>query len=161
LEKQNSKATLLELTLNGSKDSPVINEDGNRLYWIGLYGMNGMTMTELVSFGRSWAYAPELSLSGRGYVSTGYDKKQRCYLLESSNARAGRVEFTLEGSKDSPVINPAIVVKNWNSDTAKILVNGKENKNSKVGINHQLDGDELVVYIPLKSEVPVKITVLP
>jgi len=120
-----------------------------------------MTMTELISFGRSWAYAPELSITGNGYASNGYDKAQRCYRLESSNARAGTVVFTLEGSKDSPVINPAIVVKNWNSNSAKILVNGKENKNSKVGINHQLDGDDLVIYIPLNEIRPVKITVIP
>lgn len=140
---------------------PVIHEDGKRLYWIGLYGMNSMNLDELISFGRSWAFAPALSLSGRGFVSTGYDITQRCYQLENQNTKATPLELTLNGSKDSPVINPAIVVKNWNSDTAKILVNGKENKNIKVGINHQLDGDELVLYIPLKSEAPVKITVLP
>jgi hypothetical protein len=140
---------------------PVIHEDGNRLYWIGLYGMNGMNMPDLISFGRSWAYAPELSVIGIGYVSKGYDKAQRCYHLESSNSKSRTVEFTLKGSKDSPVINPAIVVKNWNSNGAKILVNGKENRNCKVGINHQLDGDELVVYISLNEEVPVKITMIP
>ena len=140
---------------------PVIHEDGNRLYWIGLYGMNNMNLDELISFGRSWAYAPALSLSGSGYISKGYDKTQRCYQLENRNSKATPLELTLNASKDSPIINPAIVVKNWNSAGARILVNGKENKNSKVGINHQLDGDELVLYIPLKSEAPVKITVLP
>jgi hypothetical protein len=140
---------------------PVIHEDGNRLYWIGLYGMNSMNMNELISFGRSWAYAPELLITENGYLSNGYDKAQRCYRLENQNVKATSVELTLEGSKDSPVVNPAIVVKNWNSDSAKILVNGKEYKNSKVGINHQLDGDELVIYIPLKEITPVKITVFP
>ena len=38
------------------------------------------------------------------------------------------VDFTLKGSKDSPVINPAIIVKHWNSNRAKILVNGKETR---------------------------------
>jgi hypothetical protein len=40
-------------------------------------------------------------------------------------------------------------------------VNGKDSKNSKVGINHQLDGDNLVIYISLKEEAPVKITIVP
>ena len=31
-------------------------------------------------------------------------------------------------------MNPAILVKNWNTNGAKILVNGKETKTSKVGI---------------------------
>jgi hypothetical protein len=123
--------------------------------------MNEMKMEELISFGRSWAFAPALSLLENGFVSTGYDKSQRCYRLVNKNDKAAKLDLTLIGSKDSPVINPAIVVKNWKSDTAKILVNGKENKNGKVGINHQLDGDELVLYVPLKEITPVKITVLP
>jgi hypothetical protein len=140
---------------------PIIHEDGNRLYWLGLYGMNGMSMNELVSFGRSWAFAPELSFSGNGYVSKGYDNTQRCYHLENMNQKAEKVEFTLKGSKDSPVINPAFFVKNWNSNGAKILVNGKEFVNRKVGVNHKLDGDDLVIYIPLKEIIPVKITIVP
>ena len=138
---------------------PVIHENGNRLYWMGLYGMNGMSMNELVTFGRSWAYAPELLLKGNGCISRGYDKTQRCYQLENNKPYAGSIELTLKGSKGSPVINPAIMVKNWNQAGAKILVNGKENKNCKVGINHQLDGDDLVLYILLNEEAPVTITI--
>ena len=137
---------------------PVIHEDGNRMYWLGLYGMNGMNMDNLISFGRSWAYAPELTVAGNNYISKGYDKTQRCYQLESTTPKAGTVVFTLRGSKDSPIINPAILIKNWNSDGAKILVNGKESSNCKIGINHQLEGDDLVLYINLNEEVPVKIT---
>jgi hypothetical protein len=140
---------------------PPVHEDGNRLYWMGLYGMNKMNMTELVSFGRSWAYAPELSLSGNGFISKGYDKTQRCYQLENQNSKTGTVEMTLNGSKDSPVIHPAFVVKNWSSERAKILVNGKEIRSGKVGINHQLEGDEMVLFIPLKAEAPVKIKIVP
>ena len=138
---------------------PVIHENENRMYWIGLYGMNGMSLNDLIRFGRSWAYAPELTISGNGTISKGYDKTQRCYQLENNNSKAGTVVLTLKGSKDSPVINPAIVVKNWNSNGAKIMVNGKESKSSKVSINHQLDGDDLVLYISLNEEVPVTITI--
>ena len=138
---------------------PVIHENGNRLYWMGLYGMNGMSMKELVTFSRTWAYAPELLLKGNGSISRGYDKTQRCYQLENNKPSAVPIEFILKGSKSSPVINPAIIVKNWNSTGAKIFVNGIENKNSKVGINHKLDGDDLVIYIPLNEDVPVIITI--
>jgi Concanavalin A-like lectin/glucanases superfamily len=138
---------------------PVIHENGNRLYWMGLYGMNGMSMKELVTFGRTWAYAPELLLKGNGSISRGYDKTQRCYQLENNKPSAVPIEFILKGSKSSPVINPAIIVKNWNSAGAKILVNGKENKNCRVGINHHLDGDDLVLYISLNEEAPVIITI--
>ncbi len=140
---------------------PPIREEGNRLYWIGLYGMNGMKMTDLIRFGRSWAYAPELSVIGKNCVSRGYDRVERCYQLECTGAKTGTVEFTLAGSKDSPIINLAIVVKNWNSNRAKILVNGKESKSGKTGINHHLRGDDLVLFIPINEMTPVKITILP
>jgi len=138
---------------------PVIHENGNRLYWIGLYGMNDLNLHDLISFGRSWAYSPKLSVTGNGYVSKGYDKSERCYVLENANLKAGKVELILNGSKDSRIINPAILVKNWNSNMAKILVNGKETNNTKTGINHKLDGDDLVVYISLNADVPVTITI--
>ena len=139
---------------------PLIHENGNRLYWIGLYGMNIMSMNELVNFGRSWAYAPELALTGNSCISKDYDRSERCYQLEKNKSEAGPIKLILKGSKDSPVINPAIIVKNWNSTAAKILVNGKLNEDSKVGINRQLHGDDLVIYIPLKEMVPVKITIM-
>ena len=138
---------------------PVIHENGNRLYWIGLYGMNDLNLHDLISFGRSWAYSPKLSVIGNGYVSKGYDKSERCYVLENTNLKTGDVELILNGSKESPIINPAILVKNWNSNMAKILVNGKETNNTKTGINHKLDGDDLVVYISLNADVPVTITI--
>ena len=140
---------------------PVIHENGNRMYWIGLYGMNNMTIQDLILFGRAWAYAPELTLEGSGFISDGYDKSQRCYLLENLKPGAGTIEFTLKGSMDSPVINPAIVVKNWKSSTAKVMLNGKSIHEAKAGINHKLEGDELVLFIPVKVMAPVKIAIKP
>jgi len=140
---------------------PVIHQDGNRLYWIGLYGMNRMNMDDLISFGRSWSYSPDLSIIGNGYFSMGYDKAQRCYHLENNNSKAGAFEFTLKGTKDSPIINPAIFVKNWNSNGAKVLINGKESKICRVGINHELEGDDLILYIPIHETKPVKISIIP
>jgi hypothetical protein len=34
--------------------------------------------------------------------------------------------ISLKGSKNSPLFNPAIYVKNWNLSGAKVLVNNKE-----------------------------------
>ena len=140
---------------------PVIHRNGNREYWNGLYGMTDMSMTDLVSFGRSWAYAAELSVSGKNFVSKGYDLSQRCYQIENTGQNAGKAEITIKGSKESPVINPAVFVKNWNSDRAKVLVNGKETRNCRVGINHELEGSDLVLFLDMKETTTVKITIIP
>ncbi|MFO7616939.1 MAG: LamG domain-containing protein [Bacteroidales bacterium] len=140
---------------------PVVHEEGNRLYWIGLYGMNRMGMNELITFGRSWAYAPELVPISTGVISKGYDKSQRCYQLVNQSSKASTIEFELPGGKDSPVFNPAILVKNWNADQAKVSVNGKPVKGAKIGINHHLNGSDLVIYLPMKETVPTRIKITP
>jgi hypothetical protein len=140
---------------------PVIHESGNRQYWTGLYGMNALSLTELVRFGRSWAYAAELTLRGADFESRGYDKSQRCYQIERRVPKAGKAEIVLQGSKDSPVINPAIHVANWNANGARILVNGKESKDCRVGLTPKLQGTDLAVFIFVQDTRPVTITILP
>jgi hypothetical protein len=139
---------------------PIIHENGNRLSWYALYGMNTMPMTDLVTFGRAWAYAPKLS-TGSGFESKGYDRSQRCYQIENTSGKASPCEMTLKGSKDSPVLNPALRIKNWHADEAKILVNGKAHASYKTGINRTLEGTDLVVFVTINKVGPVKITILP
>lgn len=139
---------------------PIIHENGNRLSWNGLYGMNSMNMTELVSFGRSWAYPAELT-TGSGFVSKGYDKSQRCYQIENMSGKSSQIKINLKGSKDSPVANPAFYIKNWNANGARVLVNGKADANYRAGINRELEGNDLVVFVTINKVVPVKITILP
>ena len=141
---------------------PVIHDDGKRSHWNGLYGMNRMGMDELITFGRSWAYPAELTLSGSGFTAQGYDKSQRCYQIEKTQSAAGRaVEIRLQGSKKSPVINPAIRIKNWNSDTAKVLVDGRPSDDVRLGFNHGIEGTDLVLFFFLNETAPVKITITP
>jgi hypothetical protein len=140
--------------------NPVVHENGNRLYWNALYGMNSMNMTELVRFGRSWAYPAELS-TGPGFVSKGYDRSQRCYQIENVSGKSNTSEIHLKGSEDSPVLNPAFYIKNWNANGAKVLVNGKDYVNYRAGINRELEGNDLVVFVTINEVVPVDITILP
>ena len=140
---------------------PVIHENGNRQYWNALYGMNNMNLTELVRFGRSWAYPAQMTVSGVNFKSNGFNTSQRSYQIENTKNKAAQVEIVLKGNKDSPIINPAFFIKNWNSNDAKILINGKESQKYRVGINHELEGDDLVLFIFINESVTVNITILP
>lgn len=141
--------------------NPVIHEKGDRYYWNGLYGINGMKMEELVEFGRSWAYAPEIKIIGKGFISKNYDRSERCYQIVNNNTSAKKFEIILSGSKESPVNNPAFVVKNWNAENASVLVNGKPAKDARIGINHEIEGTDLVVFLFLEKDKPVTITIMP
>lgn len=140
---------------------PVIHEERDRYFWNGLYGMNNMDIPRLVKMGRSWAYAADLSLDGQGFAFNGYDRSRRCYRLKNETPKAKPVTFTLSGSKSSPVINPAFHIQNWQAEDAKVLIDGKAFKAGEIGVTHQLEGTDLVVFLWLETESPVKITVAP
>jgi len=140
---------------------PVINEKGDRFYWNGLYGINDMKMEEVVELGRSWAYAPELKITGNDFISDGYDRSERCYKIVNNNPKAKKLEMRISGTAESPVINPAFVVNNWNSENANVLINGKPAKDARVGINHKLEGNNLIVFLFLEKRKPVTVTIVP
>lgn len=139
--------------------NPIVHEDGNRLYWLGLYGMNTMDVDELVDFGRSWAYAPEMALKGSHFTTNGYSRSERAYLLESKTKASKMLEFTLNGTSEKPINNPAFVVKNWTASGAKVLVNGKAPKNAKTSVVRELEGNKLVVFLFLEKTEAITITI--
>ena len=138
---------------------PVIHEAEKRSNWNGLYGMNRLGMDELINFGRAWAYPAALTLSGSGFTSLGYDQSQRCYQIEETQPASGAIEINLQGNKHSPIVNPAIRVKNWNSDTAQVLVNGKPGGEVRLGFHHGIEGTDLVLFLLLNETAPVKVAI--
>lgn len=67
----------------------------------------------------------------------------------------------LSGSNESPVCNPAFFVKNWNAENASVLINGEPAKDARIGINHEIEGTDLVVFLFLEKDKPVTITIIP
>ncbi|MBS3769989.1 MAG: LamG domain-containing protein [Bacteroidales bacterium] len=138
---------------------PVIQEKEGRYYWNGLYGMNTKNMDELVSYGKAWAHAPELTLEGEEFLNKGYDKSQRCDQIKNTRKQPSKIKLTLKGSNKNPVYNPAFYIKNWNAEGARVLVNGKESEDYRMGVKQTLDGTHLVVFLFHESEQPVQVTV--
>ena len=52
-------------------------------------------------------------------------------------------------------------IRNWNSDTAKVLVNGKPGDDVRLGFHQAIEGTDLVLFLFLNETAPVKITVAP
>jgi hypothetical protein len=140
---------------------PVVHETADREYWNALYGMNTMKIDELIRFGRSWAYAPLLEIQGNSFKSNGYDRSQRCYQIENLSGKPAPISLQVEGTKESPVINPAICINNWNSGGARVLVNGKQLTDCRIGINRKLGGNDLVVFLETNSVSKVSVRIIP
>ena len=124
-------------------------------------GIDGINQGDdhILSLARSWNNPPQLKLEGTSYINSGYDYTQRAYLLEVGEPEEV-LGFTLEGSKDSPIHNPAFVISNWPGGDVRLVMEGKEvpeGKSFRVGWEYDVDGSaDLVVWIGMKSEEPVK-----
>ena len=69
--------------------------------------------------------------------------------------------FVLEASEESPLINPAIIIKNWGSQPASCTINGNplaDGEDFRQGIRKGKDGEDLILWIKLEEDKPVNIT---
>ena len=124
-----------------------------------LYGMTNQGDGHVLSLARSWNNPPELNIEGGEYVSKGYDYTQRAYLLESLDSEED-LTFTMTGSKDSPINNPAFVISNWHGGDVKLVMDGKEvpeGKSFRQGLEYKVDGSaDLVVWVKKESAKTVE-----
>ena len=140
---------------------PVIHNGTDGRSWLNsLYGMKNVKMEDLVTLGRSWAQAPELTLANSpGYVSKGYDMSEKSYRI-TGNGKGGKLSVKIAASAASPLYNPAILVENWGTGKASVTLNGRklaEGKEFRQGIAERLDGNSLILWIPIISEKEVRI----
>ena len=81
-----------------------------------------------------------------------YKAEEKAYHLDATNSN--RVEITLSGSKDSPIYNPAFVIKNWGENEPEISLNGTvlpESKDLRYDFKHSLNGIDLIVWLRTES----------
>jgi hypothetical protein len=120
--------------------------------WIMLHGMTDSDAVELATLAKSWLRAPKLKLKdGSRYDSVGYDPTERAYVLNcKDNGKPLKLELVLEASEDSPIVNPAIVIKDWGMMDAQLKIDGKTIKRGKLfryGHRPAEHGDDLIVWI--------------
>ena len=134
-----------------------------------LNGLTPKSAAQLVPLAKSWSKPPELKLKkglfGSDFESEGYDPTQRAYqIVCKKRGKPSALEFELAASKDSPVVNPAFVIKGWGKEGAMLTLRGKTTKAGKgfrIGHRHTVDGSDLIVWVKTESTKPVKIKLTP
>jgi len=130
--------------------------------------LNGLTdklAAELLLLAKSWLSPPKMETTGSGLHSEGYDPTQKAFVLAGRDASApSALGMTLRATKESPVMNPVILVRNWGSSEAKIEIDGKPappGKDVRAGRIHGLESEDLVLWLRMESTTPVRISVSP
>ena len=126
-----------------------------------LQGMTNKDADELVPLANSWLHAPEMKILSETFRGGTYDQAERAYLVEKSDpGNLAPLKIELEASTDSPLLNPAIIIKNWGSQPATLSINGKsvpQGEDFRQGIRKGPLGEDLILWIRLDKQKPVTI----
>lgn len=129
-----------------------------------LQGMTPKGAEGLVPMAKSWLRAPKLELASSSYKGGSYDQSERAYVIEKNNlATRASVDFTIRASNESPLLNPAFIVRNWGKQEAEIRINGQDipaGKNCRQGIVSRAEGDDLIIWLRLESEKLTKVSLI-
>jgi hypothetical protein len=140
-------------------------ESENKVTKLMMHGMTEKKVEEIVPIAKSWLFPCALMLSSSSYESLGYDPPQMAYVIEKTDPEsASPLTFTLEASEESPLVNPAFVIRNWGNREVELILNGtvlKRGTDFRYGIEQKLEGTDLVVWIRKESSEPVSLSLKP
>ncbi|MHC5119743.1 MAG: sulfatase family protein, partial [Planctomycetota bacterium] len=78
-----------------------------------LHGVTDKECKDLAILGKSWILPAKAEVVSGNYRSDGFDMEQRAYVVELQNPdKADALHLKLDANDRSPLVNPAIVVKN-------------------------------------------------
>lgn len=129
-----------------------------------LYGMTNQAETMLVNLARSWNNPPEVSLNSPGYENKGYDYTQRAFVFKTEKP-GNSLDLIFNASAESPLFNPAFVIRNWDGSDVKLFVDQVEiprGKNFRYGMEYDVEGHiSLIVWIKKTIKSKTNVLLLP
>jgi Concanavalin A-like lectin/glucanases superfamily len=130
--------------------------------------MDGLTTKSaagLLPLAKSWLSPPQMQVKAADYDSDGYDPTQRAYVLTRTKSRnPATLQLTLDGSEQSPVLDPAFVIKDWGDGGAQLKIDGRSTalgKTFRLGHIRRLESTDLVIWLQKESTVPFNIELTP
>lgn len=128
------------------------------------YSMIGMTdgpAAALAPLARSWRQPPVAQTTSAGFRSDGFSLGEKAFRFTRTAALApGKLEITFAASASSPLVNPALVIRNWGGAGATVSVNGKPLAASdglRLGVRQTLAGTDLLVWLEWSSTGPATV----
>ena len=130
-----------------------------------LHGLTTKSATELIPLAQSWLSAPRLEVGGSGFQSQGYDQTQRAFVVVRQRAAtAPRLRLMLHANSQSPLVNPAFVIKSWGDAEPNLRIDGKaiaRGSAFRYGFLPTLDGSDLVMWLQIESTKPTIVEIAP
>ena len=126
-----------------------------------LHGLTTKSAAELVPLAKSWLSPPTAVISGSEFANQGYDPAQRAFVINrESGSPASKLQLVLKASSESPLMNPAFVIKNWGDVEPKLTIDGKlipRGAKFRYGFVSHLEGSDLVAWLAMESTKSTRI----
>jgi hypothetical protein len=122
-----------------------------------IFGFTNKDIRELVPLARFWNRAPEITAK-KGAGMAEFKMSEKAYQIQVNEPK---IELEIKASADSPLYNPAFVLKNWNHVTSEVSIDGKEiesGKDCRIGYKYTAYGIDLIVWIRMNREDIVNLT---
>ena len=122
-----------------------------------IYGFTNKDISELVALARFWNRSPNVEIN-KGAKNAEFKMSEKAYVMEFIG---DDLEFEIEATKESPLVNPAFVIENWNGNDVNVTVDNKKvpiDKNCRVGFRTTESGNDLVLWLRINKSDKTKIT---
>jgi len=130
-----------------------------------LQGLTEKKPEELVDLAKSWLQAPKASILKGEFKNISYDQAEKAYVLQTeNNGRPTLLHLELDAGEENPLINPALIIKQWGRSPAIVYINDKPvptGQLCRIGHTSTLEGVNLVIWLKLESTRPVQLSIMP
>ncbi|HSW46382.1 MAG TPA: LamG domain-containing protein [Phycisphaerae bacterium] len=137
----------------------------NSMTKIMLCGMTDKSAEELLPLARSWLRPPGLTIHSAAFADEGYDPTQRAYVLTCKNrGKPAKLEAVLAAGQESPVVNPALIIRDWGKAGVKVSLNHVpivSGEDYTIGHRERFEGADLIAWIRTTSTTPMHIELAP
>jgi len=135
-----------------------------RAYLLGMTEATGQDKqaAELAPIAKAWLEAPELKTASTGYKSLGFDRTQKAWMIEKTHSGEAPLAVEIAASKDRPVINPCIIIRNCNRTVVSFQQDGqriREGKGLRIGFEKRKQRTDLVVWRRTSAVAPVRFAI--
>jgi hypothetical protein len=120
-------------------------------------GLSNKSAEELMPLAKSWLNPAKIEAVS-GCKSADYDRGQRAYVIEASG---DKIVAKIKGSEDSPIINPAFVISNWEGD-ASVSVDGEKlesGEDYRIGHPTTVVDKDVVIWIEGETEEEIELVI--
>ncbi|MHC4280363.1 MAG: hypothetical protein ACYSUJ_09440, partial [Planctomycetota bacterium] len=120
-------------------------------------GLSNKSAEELMPVAKSWLNPAKIEAVS-GCKSAKYDRGQRAYVIEASD---DKIVVKIKGSEDSPIVNLALVISNWEGD-ASVTVDGDElesGEDYRIGHPTTVVDKDIVIWIEGETEEEAEIVI--